>query len=228
MAGCLTGTKPLPRAMLIKTCCMVSLGNDELSLTHCGLVTPYDDRDLGQHWFRKWLVAWWHQAITWTNVDLSSVRSSGIHLSAILQEMHQPSWLRHEWKSLANCITRDPKIIIQGNSCIIPHIPKAQDKWTGITKLSYAISSSCLTHQGSFCVWAQPMRVNMLLYIVTWSLIGCPHIQNDSCSGSSFYIEKHFCLLSNESEHLMKYSYLSADHLHTQVAQNKIGKKFLS
>ena len=38
------------------------------------------------------IMAWCrHQAITWTNVDLSSVRSSGIHLSAILQEMPQPS-----------------------------------------------------------------------------------------------------------------------------------------
>ena len=27
-----------------------------------------------------WLVAWWHQAITWTNVDQSSERSCGIHL----------------------------------------------------------------------------------------------------------------------------------------------------
>ena len=25
-------------------------------LTHCGLVTPYADIDLGQHWFRHWLV----------------------------------------------------------------------------------------------------------------------------------------------------------------------------
>ena len=31
-----------------------------------------------------------HQAITWTNVDLSSGRSSGIHLRAILQELPQP------------------------------------------------------------------------------------------------------------------------------------------
>ena len=38
---------------------------------HCGHVTPYDDIDLG------------HQAITWTNIDLSSVRSSDIHLTAI-------------------------------------------------------------------------------------------------------------------------------------------------
>ena len=59
-------------------------------LTHCGLVTPYGVRDLGQHWLRQWLVAWRHQAITWTNIDLSSVRSSGIHLRAISREMPQP------------------------------------------------------------------------------------------------------------------------------------------
>ena len=49
-------------------------------LTHWGLVTSYGIGDLGQHWFRQWLVAWRHQAITWTNVDFSSVRSCGIHL----------------------------------------------------------------------------------------------------------------------------------------------------
>ena len=40
-----------------------------IELTHWGLVMPYGDIDQGQHWLRKWLVAWWHQAITWTNVD---------------------------------------------------------------------------------------------------------------------------------------------------------------
>ena len=29
------------------------------------------------------------------------------------------SWLRHSWKLLANRLTRDPKIVINGNSCII-------------------------------------------------------------------------------------------------------------
>ena len=48
---------------------------------HCGLVPPYGDMELGQHWLRQWLVAWRHQAITWTNVDWS-VRSHGIHLGA--------------------------------------------------------------------------------------------------------------------------------------------------
>ena len=50
-------------------------------LTLCGLVVPYGDKDLGQHWFS--LVAWQHQAISWTNVDLSSVGFCGIHLRAI-------------------------------------------------------------------------------------------------------------------------------------------------
>ena len=32
------------------------------------------------------------------------------------------SWLRHSWKSLANRLNRDPKIVIHGNSCIILYI----------------------------------------------------------------------------------------------------------
>ena len=64
--------------------------NIKTHLTHCGLVTPYGDRDLGQLWLRQWLVAWRHQAITWTNVDWSSVKSSDIHIRAISQEMPQP------------------------------------------------------------------------------------------------------------------------------------------
>ena len=67
--------------------------------THCGLVTPYGDRDLGQPWLRKWLGAWRHQAITWTNVDLSSARSSDIHLRASSQEIiTQPSITEIIWK----------------------------------------------------------------------------------------------------------------------------------
>ena len=68
--------------------------------THCGLVTPYGDTDLGQHWLRKWLVAWRHQAITWTSVDLSSVRSSDIQLRAIKQEIVHPSIAKKAWKLL--------------------------------------------------------------------------------------------------------------------------------
>ena len=39
----------------------------------------------GQHWLRWWLVAWRHQAITWTYIDFLFVRLCGIHLRVILQ-----------------------------------------------------------------------------------------------------------------------------------------------
>ena len=35
---------------------MVNIGPWFNSLTHCGLVTPYGGLDLGQHWFRLWLL----------------------------------------------------------------------------------------------------------------------------------------------------------------------------
>ena len=34
-----------------------------------------------------WVVAWWHQTITWTNIDFSSVKFCGIHLRLISQEV---------------------------------------------------------------------------------------------------------------------------------------------
>ena len=74
----------------------LSLDKDEL--THCGLVTPFGGRDLGQHLFREWLVAWRHQAITWTNVDLSSLRPSDVHLRAISLEILQPSVTKISFK----------------------------------------------------------------------------------------------------------------------------------
>ena len=49
---------------------------------------PNDDRGLSQHWLGQWLVAWRHQAITRTNVELSSVRSSENHLRAISQKIY--------------------------------------------------------------------------------------------------------------------------------------------
>ena len=45
------------------------------TLTHCGLVMPHGNMNLGQHWLKSWLVAWLHKAIAWINVGLSSIRS---------------------------------------------------------------------------------------------------------------------------------------------------------
>ena len=55
------GDKPLPEPMM--TICMASLGYRESYscnkllranqlLTHCGLVTPYGNMNVDQHWFR--------------------------------------------------------------------------------------------------------------------------------------------------------------------------------
>ena len=43
------------------------------------IVAPHGDIKLCQHWLREWLVAWWHEAITWTNADISSVSSISNH-----------------------------------------------------------------------------------------------------------------------------------------------------
>ena len=55
------GKKPLSEPMLIR---YAALGGDEL--THSGPLTPYDKRELGQHWFRYWLVAGIHFWVMFT------------------------------------------------------------------------------------------------------------------------------------------------------------------
>ena len=52
-------------------------------LAQWGVVTPYGNIDSRR--LKRSLLAWGHQAITWTNVDLPSKVFSGIHLSSNLQ-----------------------------------------------------------------------------------------------------------------------------------------------
>ena len=49
-------------------------------LIHGSLVTPYDNIDMGEHWL---VMACWHQAITLTNVDISSMEFSSTELGWI-------------------------------------------------------------------------------------------------------------------------------------------------
>ena len=49
------------------------------SLWPCGTIW----QDLGQHWLRRWLVTWKHEATTWTNFHLSSIRSHDINLRVL-------------------------------------------------------------------------------------------------------------------------------------------------
>ena len=60
-------------------------------LIHCDLVTPYGDIYLGWQWLGWWLDDWWHQWITWANIDRLSVKSSGILLRAILMGVFEIS-----------------------------------------------------------------------------------------------------------------------------------------
>ena len=59
---------------------MASLGYNDL--TPCGLITWYNIIELGQYWFRQWLVAFQLQTITWSCVDSSSSRSFFFHMNS--------------------------------------------------------------------------------------------------------------------------------------------------
>ena len=79
-----------------------------VALTHYGLLTPHDNTDLAWYWLRLWLVAWHHQAITWTNVAFSLIRFCGIHLREILQQVPKQlfciiSLIIFHLKSLSHC-----------------------------------------------------------------------------------------------------------------------------
>ena len=51
-----------------------ALNDTCIGLTHCGLVTPFGDIYVGQHWPWQWLDAWQHQVITWSNDEFSLVQ----------------------------------------------------------------------------------------------------------------------------------------------------------
>ena len=65
-------------------------------LTHCGLVMPYGDIELGQHWFIGLLLEG-----TKPLPEPMSSGSSGIHWSVILQEIPQPPVNEIDWKITA-------------------------------------------------------------------------------------------------------------------------------
>ena len=79
--------------------CMIMHMGLQFTLTHCGLETPYDDKDLGKYWLRCTCNSLLPDGVkplpepilTYYIIFISSVRSSDNHLKAILQQMHQPS-----------------------------------------------------------------------------------------------------------------------------------------
>ena len=78
-----------------------------LKLTHCGLGTPYGNIDLSKHWFRQWLVAWWHRKYSLDmSLEMTDLRSprgqwvsyviimpDGVKVSGIRQSCQSCCWL---------------------------------------------------------------------------------------------------------------------------------------
>ena len=98
-----------------------------------------------------------HQAITWTNVDLSPARCSGIHLSAILQEIPQPSVTEISSKITYLKLCSN---LPGANELIEPVMAKRNDAY-----IRHKASAICLkyypqnTHRMGCCIFNQWMRM---------------------------------------------------------------------
>ena len=74
-------------------------------------LTP-DDAGLGQYWLRQGLGASQHQAIPSPNLDLSTMKSSGIHLSPISQKVLKISV--HKMSSFEKYTCEIPSTFLRG------------------------------------------------------------------------------------------------------------------
>ena len=80
-----------------------------MSETHCGPVTQYGGIHVGPHRLRWWLVAWQHEAIAWTNMDLSTLGSSGIHLRILSSEDLECQLVNRIEKDIFEIASRSPR-----------------------------------------------------------------------------------------------------------------------
>ena len=71
--------------------------NCVLGLTYCGLVTPCGNIDPGLQWLKKWLVAWWHQTITWM---LRFWNWAIIWIELMMAEFFETKWYQQASKNL--------------------------------------------------------------------------------------------------------------------------------
>ena len=54
----------------------------------------------GQHCFGQWLVAWWHQAITWTDADISAIWHPGSYFAEILSNIQTYSFMETHFENV--------------------------------------------------------------------------------------------------------------------------------
>ena len=93
-------------------------------------------------------VAWRHQAITWTNVDLSSVRSCGIHLGAISEERLEISILDLTLKNT--------------NLKLQPHHPRANE-----LRLQQHLTGAIELTHSYFLGFFLPLRLWYMMHVTT-------------------------------------------------------------
>ena len=129
-------------------------------------------RDLGQHWIRFLACAWWYQAITWTNIYLSSVRFRAIHPGAISQEMFKIKvWKLLIWDySIFWWVNSDEKYnIIIGNSFkTLPQVMFITFCINSLVPWKFEWNFRYLIFKFTFCNWwLRYLLCNCLQVIVT-------------------------------------------------------------
>ena len=150
---------------------------------------PYGIVYLGQHWFR-----WWHQAIIWTNVDWSSVRSCGIHLRAISQEILMISILdmslNNNWFKITDASPRNHWVYVGGMLSNAAHQGSNSDElhyyfpfgpilWTGVTLWLYLYWMTSWPHDayGHQWIWLPWVHILLICCLATGINFSNQHIQ---------------------------------------------------
>ena len=123
--------------------------------------------DLGQHWFRWWLVAWLRHTITWTNAYVLLAGLSGTKLSETLIKMRYISFKQMHLEMLpANC-----QPYCSGLDVIICPYPPGLHNW---------LCNGWIFHYGR---WAstKSIRNHTRLTIISQYLISQPEEDHSIC-----------------------------------------------
>ena len=142
------------------------------------------------------VMAWRHQAITWTNVDLSSVRSCGIHLSAILQEIRQQSVTEISLKiAYLNFCSNPPGVnelmlCLSGASWIKPNLLNiAKSIWTFNSLIFYSPIYNNLSY--SIMLSTPTQSTPVWFYIVLGLVVLSVWVIYAICSPIFFSVDVH-------------------------------------
>ena len=146
-------------------------------MTHTNRYKPPLNVDrMGKNW-NTWHVVilqetWWYtyrimQELSWITIFWSRVRW-------FANDFHE--WRSHSWKSLANHLTSDPKIVIHGNECIILFLTRYFMLWTHNSAInnhrSLILPSSPRTLFSVLALWRHHSWSVMSHKLALWRHIG--------------------------------------------------------